>query len=74
MPRAQAGDEQVTKFVGSPYIEGTSVEAELDIQFIMGVADGMVQLEWTKTPIDTGRLQEWPPNSGAWKDKTSAQT
>ncbi|EDQ89292.1 uncharacterized protein MONBRDRAFT_32487 [Monosiga brevicollis MX1] len=46
VPKAQTGDDQVAKFVGSPYVEGSSVEAALDIQFIMGVADGVATQFW----------------------------
>lgn len=36
VPAAQAGDDQISKFVGVPYQEGGSPEADLDTQFIMG--------------------------------------
>lgn len=49
VPAAQPGDEQVSKFVGVPYKEGTGVEALLDIEFIMGVAPGVKTEFW-----------EWP--------------
>ena len=48
-PGAEEGDEKVHKFVGVPYKKGTGVEADLDIQFIMGVAPGVKTEFW-----------EWP--------------
>jgi subtilase family serine protease len=49
VPSAQAGDDQIAAFKGVPYKEGTGVEAELDIEFIMGVAPGVKTEFW-----------EWP--------------
>jgi len=37
----KAGEDDVSKFVGAPYKKGNGVEADLDIQFIMGVAPGV---------------------------------
>jgi hypothetical protein len=51
VPSAQPGDEKVSKFVGAPYKNGTGIEADLDIQFIMGVAPGIHTEFW-----------EWPQN------------
>ena len=47
VPDAQSGDDQISKFVGSPYQEGDSVEADLDSQFIMGVAPGVKTEFWS---------------------------
>mmetsp|Transcript_11808 Transcript_11808/g.19887 ORF Transcript_11808/g.19887 Transcript_11808/m.19887 type:complete len:581 (-) Transcript_11808:370-2112(-) len=41
VPHFKTGDDQVTKFIGVPYKKGDGVEADLDIQFIMGVAPGV---------------------------------
>ena len=49
VPHAQPGDDQVHRFVGVPYHDGVGVEAELDIQFMMGVAPGVKTEFW-----------EWP--------------
>jgi len=38
VPSAAAGDEKVSKFVGTPDKQEAGVEASLDIQYIMGVA------------------------------------
>jgi subtilase family serine protease len=45
----QAGDDEVSRFVGTDYTPGGSIEAALDIQFIMGVAPGIKTEFW-----------EWP--------------
>ena len=49
VPSAQPGDEKVSKYVGVPYHEGAGVEAELDVQFMMGVSPGVATEFW-----------EWP--------------
>ena len=36
VPTAQPGDDQINAFKGAPYTAGTSGEADLDTQFIMG--------------------------------------
>merc|ERR1719201_1065635 len=41
VPTAQPGDDQINAFKGAPYTAGTSGEADLDTQFIMGVAPGI---------------------------------
>lgn len=76
MPQAQAGDDKVTKFVGTAYVEGDSVEAGLDIQFIMGVADGTLQSQGMTRMIkaDDAAIQGLPLNSGRSKVKTFVQT
>ena len=49
VPNYQPGDDQVYQFVGVPYEDGYGLEAELDIQYIMGVAVGVKTQFW-----------EWP--------------
>ena len=46
VPKARAGDELVSKFVGSAYHEGASTEAALDVQYLMGVAPGVSSEFW----------------------------
>lgn len=41
VPGFTSGEDDVTKFVGAPYKQGNGVEADLDIQFIMGNAPGV---------------------------------
>jgi len=41
VPGFKEGEEQVFSFKGVPYKKGNGVEADLDIQFIMGVAPGV---------------------------------
>jgi len=51
VPHFKKGEQKVDKFVGVPYTKGDGVEAELDIEFIMGTAPGV------KTDFF-----EWPEN------------
>ena len=49
VPDRAKGDDRVSKFVGSrykPFIPGGDVEAQLDIQYLMGVADGVSTEFW----------------------------
>jgi len=46
VPSAQPGDEKVLKFVHEDYKAGRGVEAELDIQYIMGVSPGVGTEFW----------------------------
>jgi len=46
VPNMQPGDDQVYAFVGQPYQQGYGIEAELDIQFIMGMAPGVKTAFW----------------------------
>ena len=41
VPGFKSGEDDVSKFVGAAYKPGTGVEADLDIQFIMGNAPGV---------------------------------
>ena len=41
VPGFKSGEDDVSKFVGAAYKQGTGVEADLDIQFIMGNAPGV---------------------------------
>lgn len=46
MPGSQPGDDQISKFVGAPYVAGGSVEADLDTQYMMGMAPGVKTQFW----------------------------
>jgi hypothetical protein len=46
VPGAKPGDEKVFKFVGAPAKDGVGVEAELDIQYMMGVSPGVATEFW----------------------------
>jgi tripeptidyl-peptidase-1 len=46
VPRAHAGDDVVSKFVGDRGDSSAKIEASLDIQFIMGVAPGVKTEFW----------------------------
>ena len=46
VPGAKPGDEKVHKFVGAPAKDGDGVEAELDIQYMMGVSPGVATEFW----------------------------
>ena len=46
VPASMPGDEQVSRFVGSPYKRGAGVEADLDVQYLMGVAPGVKTEFW----------------------------
>ena len=52
VPSAQPGDETVSKYVGVPYQEGASLEAELDVQFMMGVSPGVATEFWEWPSMD----------------------
>jgi len=61
VPEAQAGDDVVSKFVGSTGAEGPGkVEASLDIQYIMGVAPGIKTEFWYYSSMDfCGDVKTW---------------
>ena len=46
VPKAQPGDEKVSKFVGDPDKQQAGVEASLDIQYEMGVAPHLKAEFW----------------------------
>ena len=47
VPRAQPGDDEVSKFVGEGYVPGHGIEALLDIEFMMAVAPGIKTEFWS---------------------------
>ena len=70
VPEAQAGDDVVSKFVGSPGADKkASVEASLDIEFIMGIAPGIKTEFWYQSGEDfCGDLLTWSNSILATKD------
>jgi tripeptidyl-peptidase-1 len=59
VPDAQAGDDKVYKFQGGE-TEGEGVEAQLDIQYIMGVAPGIKTEFWEQKSMDfCSDLKTW---------------
>jgi subtilase family serine protease len=78
VPEAQAGDDVVSKFVGNPGADrkwarvgghGASVEASLDIEFIMGIAPGIKTEFWYYSGMDfCGDLLTWSNSILATKD------
>ena len=56
---AKSGDDKVFKYVGDNQ-QGEGVEANLDIQYIMGVAAGIKTEAWQYTPSDfCSDLKTW---------------
>jgi tripeptidyl-peptidase-1 len=70
VPKAQAGDDVVSKFVGDPGADKkASVEGSLDIQFIMGIAPGIKTEFWYYSGRDfCGDLLTWTASILATKD------
>jgi tripeptidyl-peptidase-1 len=63
VPNAQSGDDQVYKYV-SDQSQGEGVEANLDVQYVMGVATGVKTEMWQYANSDfCGDLKTW--TSGA---------
>ena len=60
VPGAQAGDDVVSKFVGDAGDGPATIEASLDVQFIMGVAPGVKTEFWLFNHGDfCGQLLNW---------------
>lgn len=49
---ARQGDDRVRRFVGAPYVAGRSVEASLDVQYLMGLSPGVATEVWSWTGAD----------------------
>lgn len=52
VPDAMPGDDQVSRFPAHPYKSGAGVEADLDVQYLMGVAPGVKTEFWEYTSMD----------------------
>jgi subtilase family serine protease len=60
VPKAPAEQGKVHKFVGDPGEGGSETEADLDVQYIMGVAPGILTEFWYYKPSDfCGDLKNW---------------
>jgi hypothetical protein len=69
VPKAQAGDDTVSKFVGDAGDKTAQTEASLDIQFIMGVAPGVKTEFWLYNSMDfCGDLKNWTTTILATQD------
>merc|ERR1719174_1514602 len=60
LPGASAAQAKVYKFVGDPGVGGAGIEASLDVDYIMGVAPGVLTEYWYQKSNDfCADLQIW---------------